>query len=100
MTTRPRPSTLALIASLALVLTASIGPAVSGVAGASKQNPNTVRAIRSYEALQRYFYVGSPPLYLEEYPRTGGNPYSYVWPFSQAMAATIDLSGIRSVGAG
>ena len=36
----------------------------------------------------------------EEYPRTGGNAYSYVWPFSQAMAATIDLSGIRSVGAG
>ena len=99
MTTRRRPATLVLIATGVLVLTASMGPAVSAVVASSKQNANTDRAIKSYEALQRYFYVGSPPLYLEEYPRSGGNDYSYVWPFSQAMAATNDMSGIRSVGA-
>ena len=99
MTTRRRPATLVLIATSVLVLTASIGPAVPGVAAASKQSSNIDRAVKSYDALQKYFYVGSPPLYLEEYPRSGGNDYSYVWPFSQAMAATNDMSGIRSIGA-
>ncbi len=97
MTTRRMPATLVSIATVALVLTALVGPAASGVAAASKQNVNIDRAVKSYEALQRYFYVGSPPLYLEEYPRSGGNDYSYVWPFSQAMAGTIDLAGIRSL---
>ncbi|MGM7722997.1 glycoside hydrolase family 76 protein [Metabacillus sp. Hm71] len=56
------------------------------------------RAIDSYQALQKYFYLPDSKLYLEEYPHNGGNPYSYVWPFSRAMAATIDMSQLDKVG--
>ncbi|MDR0140117.1 glycoside hydrolase family 76 protein [Metabacillus idriensis] len=62
------------------------------------QNLNTERAVQSYEALQHYFYEEDSKLYLEEYPYLSGNPYSYVWPFSQAMAGTIDLSGVPKIG--
>src|SRR4051794_1258538 len=52
------------------------------------------RASSTYKAMQKYFYVSNgSSLYRETYPRSG-NPYSYLWPFSQAMGATIDLYGI------
>jgi Glycosyl hydrolase family 76 len=57
-----------------------------------------LRARRSYAALQRYFYDPQTSFYLEEYPREGGNPWSYVWPFSQAMIATQDMAGLPVVG--
>ncbi|MCM3597888.1 glycoside hydrolase family 76 protein [Metabacillus idriensis] len=66
--------------------------------GMQNQNLNTERAVQSYEALQHYFYEEDSKLYLEEYPYQSGNPYSYVWPFSQAMAGTIDLSGVPKIG--
>jgi hypothetical protein len=56
------------------------------------------RAEASYAALQRYFYDPTTSFYLEEYPRTGDNPWSYVWPFSQALLATQALTGIPEVG--
>ncbi|HEY8454791.1 MAG TPA: glycoside hydrolase family 76 protein [Actinopolymorphaceae bacterium] len=56
------------------------------------------RARHSYAALQRYFYDPQTSFYLEEYPRTGGNPWSYVWPFSQAMIATQDMAGLPAIG--
>ncbi|WP_227378376.1 glycoside hydrolase family 76 protein [Haladaptatus halobius] len=65
------------------------------------RSENINRAIAAYDALQQYFYKENSKLYLEEYPNQSDNPYSYVWPFSQAMAGTVDLFGIRngSVGA-
>lgn len=57
-----------------------------------------VRAQRTYAALQRYFYDPDTSLYLEEYPRTGGNPWSYMWPFSQVMIATQVVAGIPLAG--
>jgi hypothetical protein len=57
-----------------------------------------LRAIAAYEAMQTYFHDRPTGYYLEEYPRTGGNPWSYVWPFSQAMIATQDMSGIPGIG--
>ncbi|MEQ4206893.1 glycoside hydrolase family 76 protein [Actinopolymorpha sp. B9G3] len=56
------------------------------------------RARESYAALQRYFYDSQTSFYLEEYPHTGGNPWSYVWPFSQAMIATQDMAGLPEIG--
>jgi uncharacterized protein YyaL (SSP411 family) len=56
---------------------------------------NISRAKAAYDALQQYFYKEDSNLYLEEYPNQSDNPYSYAWPFSQAMAGTIDLFGIR-----
>lgn len=52
------------------------------------------RARASYDSLQRNFHDPETSFYLEEYPRTGGNPWSYVWPFSQAMIATQVMAGI------
>lgn len=61
----------------------------------SKQNLE--RATAAYGALQEYFLEDNG-LYLEEYPNTNDNPYSYVWPFSQAMTATIDMTALPRVG--
>src|SRR5262245_59950695 len=60
----------------------------------------TQRARASYAALQRYFYDAGTSFYLEEYPHTSGNPWSYVWPFSQAMIATQTMAGLPGIGAG
>ena len=62
---------------------------------ASKKNLD--RAVAAYGALQNYF-LEDDGLYLEEYPNTTDNPYSYVWPFSQAMTATVDMTGLPRVG--
>ena len=59
---------------------------------------NVERAIAAYDALQRCFYQPAEKLYLETYPRQGANPYSYVWPFSQALAATLDMIELPSIG--
>jgi hypothetical protein len=56
------------------------------------------RAQESYAALQRYFYDPEHSLYLGTYPRVGGNPWAYVWPFSQAMIGTQAMAGLPGVG--
>jgi hypothetical protein len=45
------------------------------------------RALLAYQAMQKYFYVPGSGLYK-------GEPYSYLWPFSQAFAATVSLAHI------
>jgi hypothetical protein len=40
---------------------------------------------RAFEAMQRYYYVPGSGLY-------EGEPFSYLWPFSQALAATVSMS--------
>jgi hypothetical protein len=45
------------------------------------------RALVSYEAMQQSFYIPGTGLY-------EGEPYSYLWPFSQALAATVSVSNI------
>lgn len=46
------------------------------------------RALLGYKAMQENFYIPGTGLY-------EGEPYSYLWPFSQALAATISVSNIR-----
>ena len=46
------------------------------------------RAVASYKALQQYFYVPERKLYK-------GDPYSFAWPFSQALSATVALAEVR-----
>jgi hypothetical protein len=48
---------------------------------------NPLRALRAYEAMQRYYYVPGSGLY-------AGEPFSYLWPFSQALAATVSMSNV------
>ena len=55
------------------------------------------RAAASYMALNQYFDAGQG-LLLEEYPNTQQNPYSYVWPYSQAVIAAENLAGIPGTG--
>jgi glycosyl hydrolase family 76 len=62
---------------------------------------NANRALETYDAMQQYFYSAyvypgdASSLYTENYPQSG-RTYSYLWPFSQAMAGTITLSGVPS----
>jgi hypothetical protein len=47
-----------------------------------------VRALLGYEAMQQSFYIPGSGLY-----RGAGEPeYAFLWPFSQALAATVSLS--------
>ncbi|GHO67929.1 hydrolase [Ktedonobacter sp. SOSP1-52] len=67
-------------------------PLITAYASESNQS----RAIASYAALQKYFYVNDGSyLYHEQYPVAAtDNAYSYEWPFSQAHGATLDLSNL------
>jgi hypothetical protein len=46
---------------------------------------NPARALRAFEAMQHYYYVQGSGLY-------AGEPFSFLWPFSQAFAATVSMS--------
>jgi hypothetical protein len=48
---------------------------------------NPARALLAYKAMQQNFYIPGTGLY-------EGEPYSYLWPFSQAFAATVSVSNI------
>lgn len=53
---------------------------------------NPARALVGYTAMQQNFYIPGTGLY-------EGEPYSYLWPFSQALVATVSVSGIRGQAA-
>src|SRR6478609_11850141 len=46
---------------------------------------NPARGLRAFEAMQRNYYLLGSGLYK-------GEPFSYLWPFSQGMAATVSMS--------
>jgi hypothetical protein len=48
---------------------------------------NPARALLAFEAMQRYYYVRGSGLY-------AGEPFSYLWPFSQALAATVSMANV------
>jgi hypothetical protein len=81
-----------------LALATPVQAAASAVGGAPDAGSYAQRAVAAYQAMQRAFYVPSEQLYIDPYPHTGGNAYSYVWPFSQAMVATLDLAGLPGIG--
>jgi uncharacterized protein YyaL (SSP411 family) len=54
---------------------------------------NPARALVSYNAMQRYLYLPKLDLYAEE---LGASTASYLWPFSQALAATMSLAHVRT----
>jgi Glycosyl hydrolase family 76 len=53
---------------------------------------NPARSLVSYEAMQRFFYIQGTGLYREEPYATSS---SYLWPLSQALAATVSFSYIH-----
>jgi hypothetical protein len=48
---------------------------------------NPARALAAFAEMQNEFYIPGTGLYV-------GEPYSYLWPFSQALAATVSISYI------
>ncbi len=48
---------------------------------------NPLRGLRAFEAMQRYYYIPGSGLY-------AGEPFSYLWSFSQALAATVSMSNV------
>jgi hypothetical protein len=52
-----------------------------------KLTGNPARALLAFEAMQRYYYVPGSGLY-------AGEPFSYLWPFSQALAATVSMANV------
>lgn len=49
------------------------------------------RALLAFEAMQHNFYIAGSGLY-------EGEPFSFLWPFSQALAATVTMSHVNGVG--
>jgi hypothetical protein len=52
---------------------------------------NPKRALVAFEAMQSYYYLKGKGLY-------AGEPYAYLWPFSQALAATVSMAEIPHLG--
>src|SRR3954469_1181506 len=59
--------------------------------GAAAKSRSLPRAMASYHALQKYYYVRRHKLYK-------GEPFTHAWPFSQALAATVRMSELPRVG--
>lgn len=48
---------------------------------------NPLRAERGFVAMQKFYYIQGSGLY-------NGEPFSFLWPFSQALAATVSMANI------
>ncbi len=109
---RPRASEFARAAASAHSASSSGGAAAPGGAGAPASSPatntpatpkqpakpkkpvlhgNPARALVAFEAMQKYYYIKGSGLY-------EGEPFSYLWPFSQALAATVSVANIPHLG--
>jgi hypothetical protein len=69
---------------------APAAPSTKSAKGTTKPglHGNPARALLAFQAMQKYFYVQGTGLYR-------GEPYSFLWPFSQAFAATVSLANIQ-----
>ena len=48
---------------------------------------NPARALRAFEAMQHFYYIPGSGLY-------AGEPFSYLWPFSQGLAAAVSMANV------
>jgi hypothetical protein len=51
-----------------------------------------LRAQLAFQAMQKYYYIQGSGLY-------AGEPFSTLWPFSQALAATVDMASVPGMTA-
>jgi hypothetical protein len=51
---------------------------------------NPLRAQRGFAAMQKFYYLQGSGLY-------NGEPFSFLWPFSQALAATVSMANISGM---
>ncbi len=88
---------LSISGSMAISGSTSISGSMSRSKSHSKPKPkpkpvlhgDPARALIAYEAMQKAYYIAGSGLY-------EGEPFSFLWPFSQALAATVTLSRIPS----
>jgi Glycosyl hydrolase family 76 len=52
---------------------------------------NPARALLAFQTMQKIYYIPGSGLY-------DGEPFSYLWPFSQALAATVTMANIPHSG--
>ncbi len=75
-------------------LTKTPGPTKPGSARKRKPKPvlrgDPARALVAFEAMQHVYYIPGSALY-------SGEPFSYLWPFSQALAATVTVSNMTGI---
>ena len=57
-----------------------------------KLRGNAARALVAFAAMQQHYYIAGSGLY-------EGEPFSYLWPFSQALAATVSMAYIPGIEA-
>jgi|SRR5947209_1114289 len=51
---------------------------------------NAARALLAFQAMQKYYYLPGSGLY-------SGEPFSYLWPFSQAFAVTVTMAHVPHI---
>jgi hypothetical protein len=51
---------------------------------------NPARALLAFQAMQKTYYLAGSGLY-------AGEPFAYLWPFSQALAATVSVASIPAL---
>ncbi len=70
-------------------------PGSAGVSAEKARKPalhgDPKRALVAFQAMQKAYYVKGKGLYV-------GEPYSYMWPFSQALAATVSMANVPHLG--
>ena len=81
-----------ILAAVVAVLAQTTGAAAGPNAG---QLVAQQRALESYTAMQRYFFVPRTASYRGIYPGVG---HAQVWPYSQALWATLELARIPGAG--
>jgi hypothetical protein len=52
---------------------------------------NPLRALLAFQTMQKVYYIQGSGLY-------DGEPFSYLWPFSQALAATVSMANVPHAG--
>src|SRR5271169_977537 len=101
---RPRSSEFARAATSAQRSSSSGGAVAPGSSGSPKTSSptttgghkltlhdNPARALVAFQAMQKTYYRRGSGLYV-------GEPFSYLWPFSQALAATVSMANIPHLG--
>jgi hypothetical protein len=84
-----RAVTLGVVSIMAIVVLEAPGAGAWAATSVDAQ-----RALASYKALQRSLYVPAAQLY-QGLPSNGCDPYSCLWPYTNATAATVYLDALR-----
>jgi hypothetical protein len=87
--------TISFLAALLAACALSLG---AGEAGDASPALARVRALESYALMQRYFYVPATRSLNGTYPPVGRR-HAQVWPYSQALSATLELAQLPGGGA-